>query len=221
MHNGFKPDVLGGTGGVRRCLHSRRQQAGRRFAEGGQRHFDGGQPQHLGRRRIVPARDCRAARRPLPADFGQDAEGHGIIEGDEGSRPAPGLAATRLPPPWRAHADGVAVLNADEPKLVEMAELCDGEVLLYALSAENAALVSQRSQGGRAVFLRQGVAVLAQGRAETLGANIERLQARCTAAGLSLSADAALAAVATAWALGISSELISAGLDTFVPDLPQ
>lgn len=118
-------------------------------------------------------------------------------------------------------ADGVAVLNADEPKLVEMAELSDGDVLFYALSSENPALVSHRSQGGRAVYLRNGVAVLAQGRIEASGANIERLQAHCAAAGQPLSTEAALAAVATAWALGISPELISAGLDTFVADLPQ
>ncbi|MEG1970420.1 MAG: cyanophycin synthetase [Burkholderiaceae bacterium] len=117
--------------------------------------------------------------------------------------------------------DGAAVLNADQPRLVEMAELSDGEVVLYALSSANAALATHRNQGGRAVFLQGGAAMLADGRIETFAANIESLQTRFATAGQPLSADSALAAVATAWALGISPELISAGLDTFVPELPQ
>ena len=48
-----------------------------------------------------------------------------------------------------------------------------------------------------------------------------RDRARFRAAGQEISTDSVLAAVATAWAMGISPELISAGLDTFVPDLPQ
>jgi cyanophycin synthetase len=118
-------------------------------------------------------------------------------------------------------SDGAAVLNADQPKLVEMAELSDGELLFYALAGDNAALAAHRGKGGRAVFLQGGAAVLAQGSAETSGANVDSLQARFAAAGQPLAAESALAAVATAWALGISPELISAGLDTFVPELPQ
>ena len=63
--------------------------------------------------------------------------------------------------------------------------------------------------------------MLAQGTSETSGANVESLQARFRAVGQEIATDAVLAAVATGWAMGISPELISAGLDTFVPDLPQ
>jgi cyanophycin synthetase len=118
-------------------------------------------------------------------------------------------------------SDGVAVLNADEARVAEMAELSDGEVILYALDAGNAALTEHRGKEGRGVFLRGGAAMLAQGTSETSGANVESLQARFRAVGQEIAADAVLAAVATGWAMGISPELISAGLDTFVPDLPQ
>ncbi|SEL83994.1 cyanophycin synthetase [Roseateles sp. YR242] len=118
-------------------------------------------------------------------------------------------------------SDGVAVLNAEEPRLVEMAPLCDGEVVFYAHDAGNAALVEHRAKEGRCVFLQGGAAVLAHGSTETAGANVESLQVRFKATGQDITADAVLAAVATAWALGISPELISAGLDTFVPELPQ
>ncbi len=116
-------------------------------------------------------------------------------------------------------SDGVAVLNAAEPRLVEMAELSDGEVLFYALDGSNAAITAHRAKGGRAVFLRSGAAVLAQGQGETAGANIDALLQRFAAAGIATDAQTLLAAVATAWALHISPELISAGADTFVPAL--
>ena len=58
-------------------------------------------------------------------------------------------------------SDGVAVLNASVPRLLEMAELCDGDVVLYALGAAEPALAAHRAKGGRAVFLQGGAAVLA------------------------------------------------------------
>jgi len=119
-------------------------------------------------------------------------------------------------------SEGVAVLHAAVPALVEMAELSDGEVVLYALDGTLPAIEEHRAKGGRAVFLQGGAAVLAQGPSETSGANVESLLKRFAAAGSGAAAevDAAivLAAVAAAWAMNISPELISAGMDTFVPD---
>ena len=114
-------------------------------------------------------------------------------------------------------SDGAAVLNAAHPRLVDMAELSDGEVLLYAEDGGLDAIRQHRERGGRAVFLRGGAAVLAHGPAETPGANIDALLRRFGAQ--AVNASTLLAAVAAAWALGISPELIAAGLDTFVPDL--
>jgi cyanophycin synthetase len=114
-------------------------------------------------------------------------------------------------------SDGASVLNAAEPRLVDMAELSDGEVVFYAEDGALPAIVHQRERGGRAVFLRGGAAVLAEGAAETSGANLDNLLRRFGAG--KADASTLLAAVATAWALNISPELIAAGLDTFVPDL--
>jgi cyanophycin synthetase len=75
--------------------------------------------------------------------------------------------------------------------------------------------------GGRAVLLRDGQAVLQAPTGEVQGAHVADLQARFAAAGLQVEAPAVLAAVGAAWALGISPELIIAGLDTFVPALPH
>jgi len=114
-------------------------------------------------------------------------------------------------------SDGASVLHAAHPRLVDMAELSDGEVLFYAEDGGLEAIQHHRDRGGRAVFLRGGAAVLAQGPAETPGANIDALLRRFGAQ--ATDASTLLAAVAAAWALGISPELIAAGLDTFVPEL--
>ena len=114
-------------------------------------------------------------------------------------------------------SEGAAVLNAAHPRLVDMAELSDGEVVFYAEDGSLEALKHHRERGGRAVFLRGGAAVLAQGSAETPGANLDALLTRFGPG--TTDASTLLAAVATAWALGISPELIAAGLDTFVPEL--
>jgi cyanophycin synthetase len=114
--------------------------------------------------------------------------------------------------------DGASVLNAAVPRLVDMAELSDGEVVFYAEDGRLEALQHHRERGGRAVFLRGGAAVLAQGPAETPGANLEALLKRFGPAS-GVDAPTLLAAVAAAWAMNISPELIAAGLDTFVPEL--
>ncbi|ACB36293.1 cyanophycin synthetase [Leptothrix cholodnii SP-6] len=112
-------------------------------------------------------------------------------------------------------SDGVGVLNAADERIAELASLCDGEVLLYADDGQNAALREHRGAGGRAVFLRDRRLVLATGTSETLGPPLHSGRRR----GAALSAGVLLAAVATAWGLGIAPELIAAGIETFDPDL--
>lgn len=102
--------------------------------------------------------------------------------------------------------DGAAVLNAADPMLVSMAELCDGEVIFYALDGNLAALAEHRGNGGRAVFLRGQDIVLARGKEEQVIAPLP--------AGLDETDSAAtLAAVAVAVQQGAVIELIAAGLE--------
>jgi len=107
--------------------------------------------------------------------------------------------------PW-----GVAVLNADDPKVVEMAELSDGEVIFYGLQADSADLLSHASTGGRTVFLRDGQITLAIGKEESILMPLHSLKPSKVA-----QPQMVLAAVATAWALDIPLELMGAGLRTF------
>ncbi len=109
--------------------------------------------------------------------------------------------------------DGVAVLNAADPRLADLAGRCDGSVILYGLDAALPALVAHRgdgTRGGRAVFLKDGCAVLANGNAETRLAPLQRLAHAEPA-----QAESLLAAIAVAWALDIPADLIVAGIETF------
>ena len=109
---------------------------------------------------------------------------------------------------------GAAVLNAREPMLVEMAELCDGEVIYFALDAELPAITEHRAQGGRAVLVRDGQLMLASGPDEialTKLGNIPLTDGGKTPA----QVENVLAAVGAAWALGITPDLMRIGIETF------
>lgn len=105
---------------------------------------------------------------------------------------------------------GTAVLNVADPQVVEMAALCDGKVIFYGLDAQHSVLVEHRAAGERAVFLRDGCIVLAHG-----GEEIALFALRSLKPEKASQPEMVMAAVAAAWALGISPELIGAGLRTF------
>jgi cyanophycin synthetase len=102
---------------------------------------------------------------------------------------------------------GTAVLNAADPQVVEMAELCDGKVIFYGMDANQAAMAAHRAAGEKVVFVRDARSCWC--RAITDG--------RIVAAGIAQTRQASqpemvMAAVAAAWALNIAPELIGAGL---------
>jgi cyanophycin synthetase len=110
--------------------------------------------------------------------------------------------------------DGVAVLNARDPLVVEMAELCDGDVIFFGLDETLPAIVAHRAAGKRAVFVRDGQVILATGTHETvLGATTHM---PLTYAGrVAFQVENVLAAVAAAWSMGVSAEILRAGVTTF------
>ncbi|WP_081987072.1 cyanophycin synthetase [Methylotenera sp. G11] len=105
--------------------------------------------------------------------------------------------------------DGAAVLNAADPLAVKMAELCDGEVIFFAKNSELPIIKDHLKQGGRAVLQKGSGLVLTSSLCKILLTNPA---AKPVAAD---SVEPLLAAVAAAWALGISPDLISAGVKTF------
>jgi cyanophycin synthetase len=109
--------------------------------------------------------------------------------------------------------EGAGVLNADDAQVADLARLCDGEVLFYSLDAGNPLVAAHRAEkDGRAVFVRDGQVVLATGAKERL---LGRLASLSLAGGAQPDTAALLAAIATAWAMDITPDLIAAGIKTF------
>ncbi len=115
-------------------------------------------------------------------------------------------------------ASGAAVLNADEAEVADLARLCDGSVVLVSTQNESPLVVAHRAtDNGRAVFLRAGQVVLAQGGSEKLLGPLERLTEGHGAEPVPPAA--LLAAMGAAWAMDIAPDLIAAGIKTFEPGL--
>lgn len=109
---------------------------------------------------------------------------------------------------------GAAVLNARDPRVVEMAELCDGAVIFFGIDPALPAIAEHLGKDGRAVFVRDGAIVLAQGAREESLAAVSAIP--LTHGGrVAFQVENVLAAVGAAWALDIPVELIRAGIETF------
>lgn len=108
--------------------------------------------------------------------------------------------------------EGTAVMNAGDPKVVEMAELCDGRVIFYGLDETLPAIFSHRAKDECVVFVREAFIILAHGMEEVARIPLNSLKPSKAA-----QPEMVMAAVAAAWALGITPELINAGLRNFDP----
>ncbi|MBY0241347.1 MAG: cyanophycin synthetase [Burkholderiaceae bacterium] len=106
--------------------------------------------------------------------------------------------------------EGAAVLNANDPRVVAMADLSDGLVIFYGLDENNPAIVEHRQDGERAVFMRNNGFVLAAGANE-----VAVLPLSCMPASQKGNEEAVLAAIGAGWALGLEPSLIAAALRTF------
>ncbi len=108
--------------------------------------------------------------------------------------------------------NGVAVLNADDPTVAGMAELCDGEVILFSADAALPAIVEHRRQGGRALVVRDGHILLAAGPQEAPLMELAAIPLlRESAAHLA----GVLAALGAGWALGLSPDILRTGIETY------
>ncbi len=119
--------------------------------------------------------------------------------------------------------EGAAVLNAREAMLVEMAALCDGEVIYFSLDPELPVIKKHcladtvditRKQGKRAVIVRDGRILLVTGSVELSLGKVADIP--LTQGGRDLpEVENVLAAVGAVWALGIEPALIRVGIENF------
>ena len=111
---------------------------------------------------------------------------------------------------------GVGVLNADDPMCVEMAELCDGEVIFFSENADSEVVKNHLQTGGRAVLVGKQQITLKSGKLDQKSIPVPRhSEASSSTPWKTMNLGAAIAA---AWALDIPFNVIEAGAQTFVPD---
>ena len=109
---------------------------------------------------------------------------------------------------------GAAVLNAHDPHVVEMAPLCDGEVIFYGLDSSFPIIAEHLTQGRRAVFLSDGQVVLGKGAEITPLATLDGVSRRRNGKPKP-PAEAVLAAVAAAVALDLAQDAVATAIETF------
>ena len=111
---------------------------------------------------------------------------------------------------------GTTVLNADDPKCVEMTEYCRENVVLFSLRSSNPVVLEHVDRGGAAVVCEQGyLAVLGDDRLLPV-ARIEDIP--LTMGGkAAFNVQNALAATAAAYAHGVDVDEIRRGLISFLP----
>ncbi|TXI16985.1 MAG: cyanophycin synthetase [Nitrosomonas sp.] len=116
---------------------------------------------------------------------------------------------------------GAAILNAKDEILVEMSELCHGEVIFFSTEPELPVITQHRvngtgsAQGKRAVILRNNSSiVLVTGAYELPLIKLTDIFSDITDHSLQ-EIENILAAIGAAWALGIGSDLIRIGIASF------
>jgi len=112
--------------------------------------------------------------------------------------------------------NGVAVLNAADPIVANMAKACPGGVTFFALDRHHPVMTTHRAKGRRVVY-RDGDSIVAtKGKLEHRIALADIPITHNGAIGFQI--ENAMAAAGAAWGLGIDWKTIRAGLGTFVND---
>jgi cyanophycin synthetase len=124
-----------------------------------------------------------------------------------------GLAAVKQIIVNNVPASGMAVLNAADPLVADMADHCRGDVTFFALDGQHPVMSMHRAKGRRVVYVEDGQLVAEQGK------NVQRLPLAgvpITRAGaIGFQVENVMAAVAAAWAVDLSWDTIRMGLASF------
>src|SRR3569832_2088852 len=109
--------------------------------------------------------------------------------------------------------DGMAVLNACDPKCGEMAIHCPGSIIFFAGESHHPIIAAHRAQGHRVVYLDGACLVAALGDSEQ---RLPLAEIPLTRGGtIRFQIENAMAATAAAWALELDWDLIRRGLLSF------
>ncbi|SDY43718.1 cyanophycin synthetase [Nitrosomonas sp. Nm33] len=112
---------------------------------------------------------------------------------------------------------GTAVLNADDPLIVKMADHCPGAVIFFSRNSHNPVVLTQRAQRKRVIYLEDHFIVASEAEIEQ---RIPLSEIPLTKNGLvSFQIENAMAAIGVGWALGLDWPVIRAGLANFISDM--
>lgn len=106
-------------------------------------------------------------------------------------------------------ATGCAVLNANDPATAALAEHCCCGVVYFAFDERHPLLSRHREQGGRVVFVREQMVILADGIHETSLVSLEQIP--------TIDIELVLAVAGAAWSLHIPFKTIRTGLVSYSP----
>jgi cyanophycin synthetase len=111
--------------------------------------------------------------------------------------------------------EGAAVLNAEDAAVVELADLCDGEVIFYAADQHNTHIQQHLAKQGRAVYFSKGQVMMSRGTHEQSLLQLDFPAIAKNLANGTLNVHNLLASVAVGWALDMTPDLIRAGLKNY------
>ena len=124
------------------------------------------------------------------------------------------LAAVKQTVVANVSATGTAVLNAADPLVVQMLENHPCRALFFAIDGMQPVIQRHRASGGRAIFVKDGQIVRAEGSSES--PFVALADVPLTHGGrITFQIENTLAAIAAAWSLGIDDELILRGALSF------
>jgi cyanophycin synthetase len=111
---------------------------------------------------------------------------------------------------------GYAVLNAADPTVAAMAGVCPGKVIFFAADRHHPLMATHRAQGQRTVFVDGDAVIAAEG---TWRESLPLRDIPLTRGGsIGFQVENVMAAVAAAWASGLSWDAVRRGLASFVND---
>ncbi len=111
---------------------------------------------------------------------------------------------------------GYAVLNAADPIVAAMAPTCPGNVIFFAVDRHHPLMATHRAQGKRTVYIDGNALVAAE------GAWRERVPLHSIPltrnGSIGFQVENVMAALAAAWAVGVTWDTLKSGLASFVND---